>query len=157
MNAKSSRLRYVLIVMLLVTGGCRSIFGASDVRIATVTDSPEARPSAPASLSVTATNVGYAVASWDRGSSSCQLTLVVRVQGKDVYAPHDAGVCTMDLAPRTLAPGESRTENLRWSGHAQLGITRESVVLLPPGTYEVRGAAGRQFVGAPILITVRAE
>ena len=62
------------------------------------------------------------------------------------------GVCTDDLVEQGLGPGETRTERLEWRGTV-VGEDK-AVVQLPPGEYEVRGAAGETFLSARVQITV---
>ena len=87
-------------------------------------------------------NVGNGPASWGYGSSGCQLGAVVAFEGESL-AIADRRVCVTDYVEHSLAPGESRTEAMSWSGSVRKD---DSTELLPPGTYEVRGAAG-SFVG----------
>lgn len=102
------------------------------------TDILTATPESPVAIEVTATNVGTERVVWGRGSSSCQLSLVVVVSGAFREAIAERG-CTDDLAQQGLDPGESRSEVLPWAGRVR---EDGEIVLLPPGTYSLRGAAG---------------
>jgi hypothetical protein len=78
------------------------------------------------------------------------------VDGRDVPAG-DMRACTRDFRTHDLAPGESRAETIPWSGLAQLGGPSEPYLQLPPGRYEVRGAAHPLAVGDPVLVELRAD
>lgn len=112
-----------------------------------------ASSSEPAELTVTAVNRGDSRVVWGKGSSSCQLSAVVRVGRRDLEAVTPR-VCTDDLAEQGLDPGESRAETLEWGGAVVLD---GRVEVLLSGLYEVRGAAGSEAVSDPVEIRVVSE
>jgi len=136
---------------VLVAGGCASVLAPSDLRVSIAVERAFVSPGSPTLIHVTATNAGERPVSWGPGSSSCQLHLVVRVDGQEQFAPSPR-VCTADSRMYTLRPGESRTESLEWEGLVQRGT---AVVHLEPGTYEVRGAAGRLVMSETVLVEIR--
>ena len=101
-------------------------------------------------ISVTAENVGSTRISWGHGSSTCQLHVVARVDGRDYLAPDITRICTADYVEMALDPGQGRTESFDWTGH----IARDSLVMLPPGTYGIRGAAGDNWKSPPLSLQV---
>jgi len=135
-----------------ITAGC-ALFSPQALHVEVAAEEAVASPEGPALVSVTATNLGDRRASWGHGSSTCQLALLVRVDGTDYYASPER-VCTADSRLLSLESGQSRTEVLAWTGRAQIG---QAVIQLEPGEYELRGAAGHESTSAPILVTLRAE
>jgi hypothetical protein len=133
--------------------GC-ALLAPTALEVTAEVERSEAAPDEPAIVRVTATNRGSRRVRWGEGSSTCQLWLVVRVDGVDRRAPMDR-VCTMDLRPHTLEPGESRTEVVGWTGLVQIGHGPDAVHRLPAGEYEVRGAAGWVAASAPVIVTLR--
>jgi len=101
-------------------------------------------------ITIDAQNSGDSPIEYGRGSSSCRLGAVVRVNDTDVpVSVHRA--CLKDLRPWILAPGERRQERLFWTG---VVAAPDTTYPLRPGTYELRGAAG-PFLSAPVEIEVR--
>ena len=149
---------WLLLLAGAVAGGaCSSIVAGGELRIAVSADDAVASPTDPAAIRVTATNVGDGRVTWGPGSSTCQFHLFVRVDGADLFASAFNGrACTADSRTLRLAPRESRTETLEWTGLVQRG---NSVVLLEPGTYEVRATAREGntpiVISEPLLIEVR--
>lgn len=143
-----------IVTTTLMTVGCgKPTFGDAFVRVTVTVENAVARPNDPAALLVTARNIHDEPIIWGMGSSSCQLSLEVRVDGG-----HRRGLtlggCTTDYVEQGLDPGETRTERLVWGG----GVVGqdETVAQLPAGEYEVRGAAGEAFRSAGVRITVTA-
>ena len=99
---------------------------------------PVTSPGSPATLTVRARNVGASRIVWGQGSSSCQLHAVARVEGVDRRTV-ESRICLDDIVEQGLDPGEVRTESWEWSGEVIFDAEPEA---LPPGRYEVRGAAG---------------
>lgn len=139
-------------LVVVAVSGCSSVFAPGELRVIVRLESSVASPAKPAAAHVTATNIGDGQVTWGPGSSTCQLHLLVRVDGTDFFAPVDR-LCTADSRMYSLEPGESRTETLLWAGRVQRG---NSVVFLESGTYEVRGAAGRTAASEPAVIQVQA-
>mgnify|MGYP001152457493 CR=1 FL=1 len=101
-------------------------------------------------ITVEARNSGDSPIEYGRGSSSCRLDAVVRVNDIDVPASvHRA--CLKDLGPWILAPGERRRERLFWTGAV---AAPDTTYRLQPNTYELRGAAG-PFLSEPVEVEVR--
>jgi hypothetical protein len=124
--------------------------GAGDEIVVTVAVEPASlAPGDTVTITVLAENAGQKTIEFGRGSSSCRLSAVVRIDDMDyaVYAPR---ACLKDLVPWTLAPGESRTESWPWAG-ALAAV--DTMYLLPPGTYELLGAAG-PFLSAGTAIEI---
>jgi hypothetical protein len=138
-------------LLVLLAGGCASIVAPDELRVSIAAEDAVVAPGEPALIHVTATNAGERPVSWGPGSSNCQLHLLVRVEGGERFAPINR-ICTGDSRMYTLRPGESRTESMTWEGIVQQG---DAVVRLEPGTYEVRGAAGRFATSRPVPIEVR--
>ena len=154
----SRRWTWPLLLIGAVAGGaCSSVFASGELRMTASADDTIASVSNPAKIRATGTNVGDARVTWGPGSSTCQFHLFVRVDGADLFASAFNGrACTADSRILGLAPGESRTEILEWTGLVQRG---NSVVPLEAGTYEVRATAreGSTPIAAskPILVEVR--
>jgi|GEM_PF-5137120 len=89
-------------------------------------------------LTVTVTNTSSTRFVWGHGSSGCQLGVVVRVADTDLIALGDR-VCTDDVVEQGLDPGESRSETWLWDGTV---VENELLEYLPPGDYDLYGAAG---------------
>lgn len=147
------RISSLLLAGGVATGACSSNVASGELQVAAYTSSTLATPSRPITLRVTARNVGSANVTWGSGSSTCQFALLVRVDGEDLDAPVNR-VCTMDLRTLSLGPGESRTEIMEWTGLVHR-VREAPAVLLAPGTYELRAAAGRAAVSEPVLVEVR--
>jgi hypothetical protein len=101
-------------------------------------------------ITVKAQNIGGSPIEYGRGSSSCRLGAVVRVNDADLPVP-DPRACLRDLGPWILAPGERRRERLLWTGAV---AATDTTYQLPPGTYELRGAAGF-FLSEPVEVEIR--
>lgn len=125
--------------------------GEIDIQIAA--EALVVTPSEPALLRVTAVNRGDSRVVWGRGSSSCQFGLLARVEDRFLRAQEDRA-CTSDLAAQGLEPGESRTEELPWSGYV---VRDGTATVLPPGRYEIRGFAGSAAWSAPVRITLQED
>lgn len=126
------------------------LFDDGELQVTAAAEQAVASALNPVRVTVTATNAGDSRAMWGRGSSTCQLRLLVRIGTTDFPAlvPRP---CTADLVDHALDPGESRTETLRWAG----GVIRgDSLEVLEPGAYELRGAAGN-VTSEPIHIELR--
>jgi len=100
-------------------------------------------------ITVTAVNRGSTRVSWGWGSSTCQLHFVVRLGARD-YPAATNRICTADWVEAALNPGESRTEHVDWTGW----VVRDSAELLPAGTYDIRGAAGKLWKSPPVALEV---
>ena len=109
------------------------------------------RPTEYPGLAVTVENLGDTRAVWGPGSSSCQLGAVVRIGRAELQAP-GSRACTDDLVEQGIDPGETRTETWRWDGWIvdEDGVRTE----LPPGRYQVAGAAGPWTGHATVTITI---
>lgn len=147
----------LLLTGAVAGGACSSVLAGGELRMTASADDTVASLSNPATIRVTGTNVGDARVTWGPGSSTCQFHLFVRVDGADLFASGFNGrACTADSRTLRLAPGESRTETLEWTGLVQRG---NSVVPLEPGTYQVRATAreGSTPIAAsePIVVEVR--
>lgn len=134
--------------------GCTPVLTPTEMEVDVSAETSVAAPGDPVQVQVTVRNLGETRVQWGGGSSSCQLALVVRVDGEDRQTP-DKRWCTADVATYTLAPGETRTETLSWEGEARVGQTSR-IEQLPPGVYEVRGFALRAGTSEPILVTLGA-
>jgi hypothetical protein len=154
MRRRLSAIWSLSLVILLAGSGSCSLLGSGALVVVASAEDVSAAPGEPVAITVTVENVGDARAGWGRGSSTCQLALVVRVNGEDFVAPFFDAVCRMDLVPHALGPGESRTEVLGWDGKIQRGTGPESIEQLGAGIYEVRGAAGHAAKSEPVMITL---
>lgn len=139
-----------LAVLPVVLAGCGGLFGPGDLRLEVAASGATFPQDGPFGFSVTAENTGEDEVVWGRGSSSCQLDVRVRVDGRDQRFA--ARLCTADLAPQRLGPGERRTEQLSFEGTY---FDADSLALLPPGTYEFRGVAGDRARSAPVKVQIR--
>ncbi|NIM48814.1 MAG: hypothetical protein GTO22_06070 [Gemmatimonadales bacterium] len=135
-------------ILLIGPTGCSDPFGADGLGLTISVSDTEVQPGVPVIITVTAMNLGDSVV-WGQGSSSCQLGAVVRV-GLDEHRI-DLRVCTDDLAPQGLGPGESRTEEWPWAGEMRVDDTIET---LQPGEYEIRGIAGELSRSGPRTVLV---
>lgn len=128
----------VMFALLVGCGtACVAIFGAEDLELTLDVSSTTVRPDAPITVTVTATNTSDEPIVWGQGSSSCQLDAVVAV-GTDLFRI-DIRVCTEDLAPQGLDPGETRVEEWSWNGEILVQGTLDT---LPPGDYRIWATAG---------------
>ena len=136
----------LLAAALLATTACSSL------EVTLTSSSEVTSPDAPVMLTVTAENRGPVRVSWGEGSSSCQLGVVVRVEGRD-FSAGAYRFCTTDFVKWELDAGESHTERLEWKGdyYREADFT---FVIPPPGTYEVRGRAGDKAPSLPIEVRV---
>lgn len=98
---------------------------------------------------VVATNSGDMPVEFGVGSSSCQLDAVVRLEDGD-YPANAPRLCLKDLRPWVLAPGDRRSESWNWAGSVAVG---DSTWRLPPGKYQLLGAAG-PYLSAPVEVEV---
>jgi hypothetical protein len=148
----------LLLVLTAVAVGACSPAEPQGLVVSAVAEDSVAAPGSPAVIRVTSTNTGDAEVSWGPGSSTCQLALLVHVDGTDLRALDNVRACTRDLRTHSLAPGESHTETLRWSGgvSAPDGVPPSDAVL-EPGTYEVRGFAPPTEASPPVLITLEGD
>jgi hypothetical protein len=144
---------WVAASLVLMTGGCASILAPTGLHVTIAAEDAVVAPERPITIHVTATNVGDRSVTWGPGSSTCQLHLLVHVEQEEQFAPVRR-VCTADSRMFRLHPGESRTEVIEWDGLVHQG---GELVRLAPGTYDVRGAAGRFAVSEPRPIEVGVE
>lgn len=121
---------------VLIAAGCGDILGGSDLVLSVTVSDTLVGPDRPTRVTLTAVNDGDAVA-WGQGSSSCQLTAVVRVDGKD-YAI-STRPCTGNLVLQGAAGGETLTEQFEWQGAYLVG---DAVAQLPAGPYHLYALAG---------------
>lgn len=148
--------RTVWVAIGLTVMGCAAFALDGDLVVSSRVADDGATPGDPALIEVTAQNTGDSRIQWGNGSSSCQLSLVVRVDGEDWRAIDRRG-CTLDYAPQALGAGESRTETIPWGGEVLRKGSQGPVMRLEPGVYEVRGAAGDVASSAPVAVRVEAE
>jgi hypothetical protein len=133
--------RHVATVLLLgaaglASVGCDDIFGGSDLDLTLAVSDTLVGPDRPVTVTITATSTGDAVA-WGQGSSSCQLTAVVRVDGSDHSI--DLRGCTDDLVLQGVVAGGTRVEQWSWSGQY---LTDTGFEPLPAGRHELFALAG---------------
>ena len=145
-----SALKMFPVACLAVFLGSCSLFDDDDLRVTISTDEIVLSPGEELWISVTAENHGNTRISWGEGSTTCQLHLVVRFHSVDHVAPVIGRLCTSDMREMALDPGETETDVLPWTGY----IYRDSLLLLPPGKYEIRGAAGDVAKSEPVEIEV---
>jgi hypothetical protein len=136
----------------LLTTGC-ALLEPDALTVVVSTEAVALASAEPAPIQVTATNHGDRTVRWGPGSSTCQLHLLVRLYGQEVYASTPR-ICTADYTTHRLEPGASRTESFHWAGWVQRGSSPE-LERLEPGTYELRGAAGQVAVSAPVVFELR--
>lgn len=120
-----------------------------DVVPVDVTGDPIVSPASPGEFRVTVENRGTQEVAWGTGSSSCRLGLAVLLD--DARAPIGDRMCTADIVVHLLEPGGSRTETITWDGRIVAG---DEMVALPPGRYQIVGAAGRRASSQPIWVDV---
>jgi hypothetical protein len=123
------------------------------LEVTAVADKSTTSAANPVEVTVVATNAGDERVVWGVGSSGCQLSLRVRLDGMNVLAVEDRG-CTDDVVEQGLDPGQTRSEVIPWIGLVDDG---DQTILLDPGTYEVRGAAGDVAFSQPGEISVVVE
>jgi hypothetical protein len=141
--------RILLLPVATLASGCL-ILGPDALSMDAIVERGTVTADEPALVRVTARNDGYDRVQWGHGSSTCQLYLGVRVD-TTWYAVVGHGICTMDYRAHYLDPGHSRTEVIGWDGRIWRDDAFERV---PPGSYEVRGAAGLVAASPPVTITV---
>lgn len=153
-NAIMLRLCPVLIIAAVVCGcalsdedGCDDV---TDLEVIISTDDSLTSASDLVVITVRVENQGRSRVVFGYGSSSCRLRSFVRT-GEDDYFILDSRICTRDVAEQALEPGQSRTESWSWDG--SIWKDQQSEVL-PPGRYEVFGAAGDLVSSAPVIIGV---
>ena len=143
--------RFVTAALGFGLAACSAVLGSDiGVVVALATSTATIPQQGTLTITVTATNESDEPLVWGQGSSSCQLGAVVRDGGEE----HPIGdrVCTADYGPQGLGPGASRTEQWEWDGTYRSGA---ATVILPPGSYAIRGTAGD--VHSPALtVTVTA-
>jgi hypothetical protein len=137
-------------MLLVTTSGC-ALTAPESLHVVAVAENAVATPERPAVIAVTVTNEGNRRVTYGSGSSTCQLHLLVRVDGLHRFAATER-ICTADHRTHTLEPGASRMETLEWDGRAWIG---NEAVQLEPGDYEVRGAAGHKAMSEPLVITLQ--
>jgi hypothetical protein len=137
--------------VLLVAASACAFTTPESLYLVAVAENGAATPEQPAVIEVTVTNEGNRRVTYGSGSSTCQLHLLVRVDGADRFAATER-ICTADHRTYTLEPGASRMETLEWDGRAWIG---DEAVHLEPGEYEVRGAAGHKAMSAPVIISLQ--
>ncbi len=150
--SRGSRCGLTLIGALLLVLGCSLFEDEENFEVQISASASVVSPSEPVTFTVTAENRGSSRVVWGKGSSTCQLTTVVQIEGREHTALDVTKWCTADLVEAGLDPGESRTEVFHWSGHV---AWPDTFGVLPPGDYEVRGAAGKKARSAPVAIEVR--
>jgi hypothetical protein len=137
-------------VLVVTTSAC-ALTTPESLHAVAVAEIVVATPERPAVIEITVTNEGNRRATYGSGSSTCQLHLLVRVEGVDRFAATER-MCTADHRTYTLEPGASRSETLAWDGRAWIG---NAAVQLEPGEFEVRGAAGHKAMSVPVIITLQ--
>jgi len=120
----------------LASVGCGDLFGGSDLQLTLAVSDTLVGPERPVTVTLTATSTGDAV-TWGQGSSSCQLTAVVRVAGRDHSI--DLRGCTDDLVLQGVIADGTRVEQWTWSGEYLVDTGFEP---LPAGRYELYALAG---------------
>jgi hypothetical protein len=135
-----SRRRLAAVVLLAAGGlaamGCDDLFGGSGLDLSVAVSDTLVGPDRPVTVTLTATSSGDAVA-WGQGSSSCQLTAVVRVAGRDHSI--DLRGCTDDLVLQGVTAGGTRVEQWTWSGEY---LAESGFEPLPAGRYHLYALAG---------------
>jgi len=148
------RSRYVSLVILVCGcgGHSNSPIIANDASVVVTISASASYVSRvePVTLTVTAENRTESRVNFGVGSSSCQLSSLVVVQGQAAPIAVDR-VCTADAMPHRLAAGERRSESWQWAGAVLVGNERR---MLQPGVYEVHGNAG-DFQSLPLLVEIR--
>lgn len=133
--------RHLAAMLLLGAAGlasvaCDDLFGGTDLDLTLAVSDTLVGPDRPVTVTITATSTGDAVA-WGQGSSSCQLTAVVRVDGSDHSI--DLRGCTDDLVLQGVVAGGTRVEQWSWNGQY---LTDTGFEPLPAGRYELSALAG---------------
>ena len=135
-----SRRRLAALMVLAVIGqaaaGCDDLFGGSGLDLTLAVSDTIVGPARAVTVTLTATSTGDAVA-WGQGSSSCQLTAVVRVEGTDYSI--DLRGCTDDLVLQGVTAGGTRVEQWTWSGEY---LVESGFEPLPAGRYHLYALAG---------------
>lgn len=120
----------------LAAPGCDDLFDGSDLDLTLAVSDTLAGPDRAVTVTITAISTGAAVA-WGQGSSSCQLTAVVRVDGSDHSI--DLRGCTDDLVLQGVVAGGTRVEPWVWNGEY---LTDVGFAPLPAGRYTLHALAG---------------
>jgi len=135
----------------LAAAGCGDLFGSSDLELTLAVSDTLVGPNRSITVTLTATSTGDAVA-WGQGSSSCQLTAVVRVDGADHGI--DLRGCTDDLVLQGVVAGGTLTEHWTWSGEY---VVNGEFVTLPAGRYRLYALAGDVERSSGTAVRVQGE
>jgi hypothetical protein len=153
-----NKIRYLLFAVLLpgFMVGCEKCTNLepaeNDDLMITISASDSVTSSSdPVDITVMAENIGEARVVWGHGSSSCQLEAFVAIEDGNFYLAVSSRICTDDVIEQGLDPGESRSESWSWDGQI---IEDGGIKALPPGEYEVHGAAGEWLSSTFVKIEV---
>lgn len=140
--ARTQSLTHRLSTLLFLAGvgaaavGCGDLFGSSELELTLAVSDTLVGPDRPITVTISATSTGDPVA-WGQGSSSCQLTAVVRVDGEDHSI--DVRGCTDDLVLQGVVAGGTLTEQWTWSGEYVVDGVLDT---LPVGRHRLYALAG---------------
>jgi len=140
-----------LTAVVLVAAGCGDLLGGSNVELTLTVSDTLVGPDRSITITLSATSTGDAVA-WGQGSSSCQLTAVVRVDGADHSI--DRRPCTDDLVLQGVVAGGTLTEQWTWSGEY---VADGVLDTLPAGRYRLYALAGDSERSGGAVVRVERE
>ncbi len=142
-------LPYTALLPIVALTGC-SLFDQSDVEVEVSVNPATITDTVAVVVTVSAHNGGLFAANLGLGSSSCILSAVVDVAGRKALVSQNR-FCTADVTKQTIPPGEIRVESWEWAGRVFLD---GQGMKLAPGSYEIRGVAGKQGTGGPFVFHV---
>lgn len=150
------RLRPCLLALMCLMGCV--VEPSVDQLVVTVTVSePEIRAGDTTTITVRATNPTNGPV--DFSTNSCVLVaLILDETGEEVYP--GGGPCLDILLTHSVPPGEFLEEVFDFDGRGRRGWRDQGErYLLPPGTYQVRGAVGseRRNLSRPVPLQVRSD
>ncbi|MGE5731113.1 MAG: BsuPI-related putative proteinase inhibitor [Gemmatimonas sp.] len=139
----------LIILGLIGVVACQHVTSPqADVEVSARLSSAEFRAGDTVRLTVTVTNRGEVIR--ELNTAECPAPFVVTTENGAEVGPAEHA-CTLQLAMKTLAPGESFIYTVPWSGDAR------SAPRLPPGRYLLRArvpAKGGLIEGDPIAFRI---
>jgi hypothetical protein len=111
----------------------------------------------PVDVRVCITNLSGRSIRWGRGSSTCRMQFLVSANGGDYRAYISGRICTADMSPYYLGPGEIDCQKLTWKTLVRNGDGgRKPYGRLAPGEYMLIGRAGF-YRSSPVRVRVTGE
>ncbi len=104
----------------------------------------------PILITVTIENTLENTISWGSGSSSCQLSALVRINKNDFQLPINR-YCVTDMVNWELNPGQTRSESWNWVGEYDDGSLIDTLGI---GNYSIYGTAGDWISKFPVEVEI---